>query len=48
MDGQGSIPSRGKTFFFLLHNVQAGSGAYIDSYPMGTDGSFPGENATGA
>jgi hypothetical protein len=34
--------------FFLLHSVQAGSGVYPTSYPMGTGGFFPGGKAAGA
>jgi hypothetical protein len=34
--------------FSLHHNVQNGSRAHPDSYPMGTGGSFPGDKATGA
>jgi hypothetical protein len=35
-DGQGLIPAR--TF---LHSIQTGSGANLDSCPVGTRGSFP-------
>jgi hypothetical protein len=34
--------------FSLRHHVQTGSGAYLDSYAMGTGGSFPGDKAAGA
>jgi hypothetical protein len=47
LDGQGSIPGRGKDFS-LLHNVKIGSGSYQASYPMGIEGSFPGGKAAGA
>jgi hypothetical protein len=32
----------------LLHVVQTGSGAHPVSYPVGTEGSFPGCKAAGA
>jgi hypothetical protein len=31
----------------LPHVVQTGSGAHPASYPMGTEGTFPGGNAAG-
>jgi hypothetical protein len=34
--------------FSLHHRVQNGSGAHPASYPMGTRGSFPGGETTGA
>jgi hypothetical protein len=34
--------------FSLHHRVQNVSGAHQASYPMGTEGSFPGGKATGA
>jgi hypothetical protein len=34
--------------FSLHHRVQTGSGAHSASYPMGTNGSFPGSKAAGA
>jgi hypothetical protein len=34
--------------FSLHHRVHKGSGAHPASYPMGTEGSFPGGKATGA
>jgi hypothetical protein len=34
--------------FSVLHVVQTGSGAHPASYPMGTDGSLPGDKAAGA
>jgi hypothetical protein len=34
--------------FSLHHRVQNGSGAHPASYPMGTEGSFPGGKAAGA
>jgi hypothetical protein len=36
LDGQGSIPSKGKDFF-LLHSVQTGSEAHPASYPIGAE-----------
>jgi hypothetical protein len=41
LQGWGSIPGRGKSFY-LLHSVQTGPGAHPASYTMGTMGSFPG------
>jgi hypothetical protein len=32
----------GESSFFLLHSVQTGSEAHPASYPMGSEGSFPG------
>jgi hypothetical protein len=46
LDGQGSIPSKGK-IVSLLHNIQAGSGAQPASYPMGTGGDFLGTKLLG-
>jgi hypothetical protein len=40
LEGQGSIPKRGK-IFSLLHNVQ------LTSYPMGTGGLFPESKVAG-
>jgi hypothetical protein len=40
LDGPGSIPGRAK--ISLLHSVQTGFGAHPASYPMDTDGEFPG------
>jgi hypothetical protein len=37
LDGQGSIPGRGKIF---LHSIQTGSGGHPVSCPMGTRRSF--------
>jgi hypothetical protein len=34
--------------FSLQHLIQNGSGAHPASYPMGTEGSFPGCKAAGA
>jgi hypothetical protein len=34
--------------FSLHHRVQTGSGTYRVSYPMGTNGSFPGDKVAGA
>jgi hypothetical protein len=34
--------------FSFLHVVQTGSGVHPTSYPMGTQGSFPGGKAAGA
>jgi hypothetical protein len=34
--------------FSLLHQVQTGSGVHSASYPMGTEGSYPGDKAAGA
>jgi hypothetical protein len=34
--------------FSLHHGVQNGSGAHPASYPMGTRGSFPGDEVAGA
>jgi hypothetical protein len=44
--GRLSRYSNGKDSF-LLHSVQTGSGAHPVSYPMGTEGSFPGGGAAG-
>jgi hypothetical protein len=33
--------------FSLLHHVHTGSGVHLVSYPMGTEGSFPGGKAAG-
>jgi hypothetical protein len=38
LNGRGSIPSRGKRFFSLLHIFQTGSGVHPTSYSMGTGG----------
>jgi hypothetical protein len=46
LDGRGSFPSRGKSFFF--HVGQASSGAHPPSYPIRTVGFFPGRKAAGA
>jgi hypothetical protein len=45
LDGQGVGPGMVKNF---LHVVQTGSGAHPASYPVGTEGSFPGGKAAGA
>jgi hypothetical protein len=42
LDDRGSIPDRGRGFFFC---VQTGSGAHPASCPMGTGGTFPGGKA---
>jgi hypothetical protein len=42
--GRSSSPGRGQEFP-LLYVVQTGSGAHPASYPMGTEGSFPGGKA---
>jgi hypothetical protein len=44
LDDRGSIPDRGREFFFSPC-VQTGSGAYPASYPMGTGGPIPGDKA---
>jgi hypothetical protein len=44
LDGQGSIPGRGKRVL-LLHSIQTGSGAHPASYLMGAEGSFSGGKA---
>jgi hypothetical protein len=38
----------GAKYFYLLHNVQTGSGAHSASYPMGTRGCFLSGKAAGA
>jgi hypothetical protein len=38
----------GERDFSLLRSVQTGSGAHPASYPMATEGSFPGGKAAGA
>jgi hypothetical protein len=40
MDGPGSIP--GSAGFSLLHSVQTDSGVHPASFPMRTEGFFPG------
>jgi hypothetical protein len=50
LDDQGSrvrFPA-GAGNFSLHHRVQNGSGAYSDSYAVGTGGFFPGGKAAGA
>jgi hypothetical protein len=42
LDNRGLIPDRGRGFF-LLARVQTGSGSHPASYPMGTEGPFPGD-----
>jgi hypothetical protein len=39
---------RGMGDFSLRHHIQTGSGAHPASYPMGTEGYFPGDKAAGA
>jgi hypothetical protein len=34
--------------FSLQHRIQTGSGAHLPSYPVGTEGPFPGGKAAGA
>jgi hypothetical protein len=34
--------------FSFLHSVQTDTGAHPGSYPMGTEGGFPGDKAAGA
>jgi hypothetical protein len=34
--------------FSLLHVIQTGSGAHPASYPMSSQGAFPGDKAAGA
>jgi hypothetical protein len=44
--GRPGFNSRGRRKRFLpLHSVQIGSGAHPFSYPVGTEGSFPGVKA---
>jgi hypothetical protein len=38
----------GERFFSLLHRIQIGSRVHPASYPMGTDGDFPGGKSAGA
>jgi hypothetical protein len=45
LGGLGSIPERGKGFFFLFHVVQIDSGAHTVSY---TEGYYLGVKAAGA
>jgi hypothetical protein len=45
--GVGSIPGRAGNFS-LLYRAQTDSGEHRASYPMGTEGSFPGGKAAGA
>jgi hypothetical protein len=50
VDGRGigvRFPA-GTRDFSLFHSVQTGSGADTASYPVGTEGSFPGSKAAGA
>jgi hypothetical protein len=47
IDDPGSISCRGKKFS-LLHSVQTDTGANPASYPVGTEGSVPEDNAAGA
>jgi hypothetical protein len=42
LDDRGSIPHRGRGFFF---QPQTGYGAHPASYPVGTGGPFPGGKA---
>jgi hypothetical protein len=43
LDDRDSFPSRNNDgIVSLRHLVQTGSGSHLDSYPMGTRGSFPG------
>jgi hypothetical protein len=44
--GRSSRPDEGQ-YFSLIHIVQTGSGSHADSYPMGTEGSFPRGKAAG-
>jgi hypothetical protein len=46
-DGRGLFPA-GARDFSLFYSVQIGSGAHPASYPMGTEGDFPGGKAAGA
>jgi hypothetical protein len=46
LDGRGSSPSRNNGLF-LLHSIQASSGAHKASCPMVTGGSYPGVKGPG-
>jgi hypothetical protein len=46
LDGRGSICG-GAGNFCLHHRVQTGSRAHLAYFPMGADGSFPGNKAAG-
>jgi hypothetical protein len=46
LDGRGLISGKGKKYF-LLQNVQTGSGDHPVSYPMRTEESFSGVKAVG-
>jgi hypothetical protein len=45
LDDRGSIPDRGRGFFFLAPASRPALGAHPASYPMGTGGFFPGGKA---
>jgi hypothetical protein len=47
LDDRGSIPDRIGNFS-LRHRVQYGFGAQPASYPIGTEGSYPGSKAAWA
>jgi hypothetical protein len=46
LEGRDWIPS-GSKWFSPLHSIHTRSGAHASSYPMGTEGSFPGDKAVG-
>jgi hypothetical protein len=46
LDGQGSIPNRGKIFLFFIVSRPA-LGPHPDSYPMGTRDFFTGDKVAG-
>jgi hypothetical protein len=45
LDGRSSISAEGRGFS-ILQELQTGSAAHLDSYPMGTGGSFSGTKRT--
>jgi hypothetical protein len=47
LDGQGSIPGRGRNFFVLC-SVEMGSGVHSVSHPIPSGGSSSGGKAAGA
>jgi hypothetical protein len=43
LNGRGSISSRSRIIFFLIHSVQTGSGTHPASCPMGIRDYYPGD-----
>jgi hypothetical protein len=46
LDGRGSFPGSGKIFLYTITSISS-VGSTQASYPVGTEGCFPGDKAAG-